>query len=176
MQMRRRRIWTRRNEILWRRRTWRTEHRECAAVVFFWGGIARPNVDVPRAGRFQPTLPVESFVFGSLARRSRVSCNAVRSDFFSGGIKSRAEGSSPLNIPTLCRGSAAVNGGRARSCRCPRAGRKLGITMAECFISTTTPGKRHGLTPEIGMLKAWEHWEHTYTKWFYSTARPAKLS
>lgn len=26
--------------------------------------------------------------------------------------------------------------------------------MAECFISTTTPGKLHGLTPEIGMLKA----------------------
>lgn len=121
----------------------------------------RSNVDVPPAGHFQPTAPVESFVFGSPARRSRVSCNAVRSDciFFSGGwgggIKSRAEGSSPLNIPTRCRGSAAVSGGRARSCRCPRAGRKLGITMAECFISTTTPGKLRGLTPEIGMLKAW---------------------
>lgn len=89
-------------------------------------------------------------------RRGRVCCNAVKTDFF-GGIKSRAEGSSPLTIPTLCRGSAAVSGERARSCRCPRAGRKPGITMAECFLSTTTPGKLHGLTPEIGMLQAREY-------------------
>lgn len=39
---------------------------------FFWGGIARPNVDVPPAGRFQPTAPVESFVVGSLVRREEV--------------------------------------------------------------------------------------------------------
>lgn len=95
-------------------------------------------------------------------RRGRVCCNAVKTDFF-GGIKSRAEGFSPLIIPTLCRGSAAVSGERARSCRCPRAGRKPGITMAESFISTTTPGKLHGLTPEIGMLKAWEHWDYTHS-------------
>lgn len=48
--------------------------------------------------------------------------------------------------------------------------------MAECFISTTTPGKLRGLTPEIGMLKALERWEHIRTKCFYSTARPAKLA
>lgn len=107
-------------------------------------------------------------------RRGRVCCNAVKSDFF-GGIKSRAEGFSPLTIPTLCRGSAAVSGERARSCRCPRAGRKPGITMAECFLSTTTPGKLHGLTPEIGMLKAWEH-THLHKSCFNSTSRPNKLA
>lgn len=48
--------------------------------------------------------------------------------------------------------------------------------MAEFSISTTTPGKLHGLTPEIGMLTAWEHWQHTRTKCFYSAARPAKLA
>lgn len=95
-------------------------------------------------------------------RRGRVCCNAVKSDFF-GGIKSRAEGSSPLTIPTLCRGSAPVSVERARSCRCPRAGRKPGITMAECFLSTTTPGKLHGLTPEIGRIQARESWDHTHT-------------
>lgn len=107
-------------------------------------------------------------------RRGRVCCNAVKSDFF-GGIKSRAEGFSPLTIPTLCRGSAAVSGERARSCRCPRAGRKPGITMAECFLSTTTPGKLHGLTPEIGMMKAWEH-THSHKSSFNSTSRPNKLA
>lgn len=95
-------------------------------------------------------------------RRGRVCCNAVKSDFF-GGIKIRAGGFSPLTIPTLCRGSAAVSGERARSCRCPRAGRKPGTTMAECFLSTTTPGKRRGLTPEIGMLQAWWYWHCTHS-------------
>lgn len=54
----------------------------------FWGGTARPSVEnVPPAGRFQPTAPGGSFVFGSGARRSRVSCNAVRSGFFRGDKK-----------------------------------------------------------------------------------------
>lgn len=95
-------------------------------------------------------------------RRGGVCCNAVKTDFF-GGIKSRAGGFCPLTIPTLCRGSAAVSGERARSCRCPRAGRKPGITMAECFLSTTTPGKLHGLTPEIGMFKARDCWHYTHS-------------
>lgn len=128
----------------------------------------------------QPRWKVLYFRLKSLrlqVHRGRVCCNAVKTDFF-GGIKSRAEGFSPLTIPTLCRGSAAVSGERARSCRCPQAGRKPGITMAECFLSTTTPGKLHGLTPEIGMLKAWEVLGlHTLSQSnFNSTSSPYKLA
>lgn len=44
-------IWTRRNEIWWRRRTWRTEDRESAALVFVAGELeARGAVDVAAAG------------------------------------------------------------------------------------------------------------------------------
>lgn len=109
--------------------------------------------------------------------RGRVCCNAVKTDFF-GGIKSRAEGFSPLTIPTLCRGSAAVSGERARSCRCPQAGRKPGITMEECFLSTTTPGKLRGLTPEIGMLRPGKYWDYTHSHQiiFNSTSSSSKLA
>lgn len=160
-------IWTRRNEIWWRRRTWRTEDRESAALAFVGGGKleargeSRGRSCGPAGGaRFRRTSSAESFAVWPLewfapARECVevfAGCNAVRSrSLVGGGIKSRAEGCSPLTIPTRCRGSAAESAERARSCRCRRAGRKPGTTTAECSSSTTTPGKLHGLTPEIGM-------------------------
>lgn len=166
-------IWTRRNEIWWRRRTWRTEDRESALVVFVRGGNSERQepwmslrwaaycFSVP--GRTDGARRKLFFFFSSplhsrferLAAEAR--CNAaVRSHFaffslWSGGIRGRAERAPARSpSPTRCRGSAAGSGARARSCRCPRAGRKPGTTTAECSSSTTTPGKLHGLTPEIG--------------------------
>lgn len=97
--------------------------------------------------------------FERLAVEAR--CNAaVRSHFpfffgrggkEGGGYKAGQRGARARSpSPTRCRGLAAGSGARARSCRCPRAGRKPGTTTAECSSSTTTPGKLHGLTPEIG--------------------------
>lgn len=127
----------------------------CAAVFLRLSTRRSTNVDVLPVGRFQrwKLFFLRQLSLRRQVRRGRFCCNAVKSDFF-GGTKRRAGGFSPLTIPTLCRGSAAESGERARSCRCLRAGRKPGITMAECFSSTTTPGKLRGLTPEIGMLKA----------------------
>lgn len=156
MQIRWSRIWTRRNEIWWRRRTWRTEHRESAAVLLLllllFGGLKKKS----------GCCLLWDFHSGKFSSGVSIICadKCVEVDFvvmlwratFSGGIITRAGGFSPLTVPTLCRGWAAVSGERARSCRCPRAGRKPGITMAECFTSTTTPGKLRGLTPEIGMM------------------------
>lgn len=131
---------------------------------------ARGAVDEPPVGRlllFHPgedgRISAETFsppslhsTFERLAVEAR--CNAaVRSHFAfysgrgGGGIRGRAERAPARSpSPTRCRGSAAGSGARARSCRCPRAGRKPGTTTAECSSSTTTPGKLHGLTPEIG--------------------------
>lgn len=163
------RIWTRRNEIWWRRRTWRTEDREIAVVsffFFFWRVVDRGKWMYLRRDVFigDHRWKVLYLRLFSPARRGGARGNAVKTDFF-GGIKSRAGGCSPLIVSTLCRGSAAVSGERAPSCRCPRAGRKPGITTAECFISTTTPGKLHGLTPEIGMPRPGSSGiTHTHTK------------
>lgn len=126
-------------------------------------------VDEPPVGRLLFFCPgedgrssAETFFFlppcirDSRDSRWRARCNAaVRSHFafflWSGGIRGRAERAPARSpSPTRCRGSAAGSGARARSCRCPRAGRKPGTSTAECSSSTTTPGKLHGLTPEIG--------------------------
>lgn len=127
-----------------------------------FGGLQTEESGCTPGGTFSAS--VETFLSASLfsSAPASIRCNAVRSDFFR-GIKSRAGGCSPLTVSTLCRGSAAESGERARSCRCPRAGRKPGITMAECFSSITTPGKLHGLTPEIGTLKAREQWDYTHS-------------
>ena len=135
--------------------------------MFFWGVVRRKKWMYLLWDFFngEPRRKVSYLRLCSLrgrVRRGRVRCNAVKTDFFSGGLETRAGGFCPLTIPTLCRGSAAVSGERARSCRCPRAGRKPGITTAECFLSTTIPGKLRGLTLEIGTLKAWEIWDYSH--------------
>lgn len=69
--------------------------------------------------------------------------------------KGRGSGVSnnPLTIPTLCRGWAAVNEEKARSCRYPRAGKKHGIMTAESSTLTTTLDRLHGLILGTGKTK-----------------------
>ena len=171
MQIRSSRIWTRRNEVWRRRRTWRTEDRESAAVPWdcFFGGVCREERGCTSGVNFSAHELCRKLCFSwadkcveaeSVGMRWREERLVL---FSSGGLHSRAGGCCPLTIPTRCRGSAAVSGERARSCRCPRAGRKPGITMAECFSSTTTPGKLRGLTPEIGTWGPGVVGSHTHT-------------
>lgn len=166
---------------MWRRRTWRTEHRECAAVVvFFWGGDSETKRGCTSSGTFSADSAGESFVVGSLVRRERsgVSCNAVRShSFFFRGDKKQGRGLQPSQHPDTM---PWVSGSKRReSSELPLPagweeardydGRVFYIDHNTRQTSWIDPRDRYAEGPgSTG--------KHTHTKWFDSTARRAKLA
>lgn len=153
-----------------------SQRRESSAVELLFylfifargGGVSRrTNSDVLPAELWGKVLRVGL----RYSRRRRVRCNAVKTRLLKlgggaaaaaaaaavvvlvvlvGGREAGQRAPAGRTIPTRCRGSAAGSGRRAPSCRCRRAGRKPATTTAGCSSSTTTPGRRRGLTPEIG--------------------------